>query len=98
MESYSEVILLKTASRQASFYSYPNPGTGNRRIVLKEMSGATIQLEVFDLKGQQVVAEEFPNEYGIQEWQSNWQNLISGTYLLRIRSGAFQGIERLVVQ
>lgn len=97
LESHSEVIQVATEAPEAAFYSYPNPSDGNRWLMLREMPGEMIQVEVYDLKGQLVRAEEITNSPGMAERKMNWEGLKSGVYVLQVRSDWFRDNERIII-
>jgi hypothetical protein len=81
---------LSTVSLNASkqVYFYPNPATGTINIV---SSSTDFSVSIFDLTGRMVQFQENQNVIHIE-------NLLSGTYLIKIEANHEQVINKLIVQ
>ncbi|MCP4230041.1 MAG: T9SS type A sorting domain-containing protein [bacterium] len=77
--------------------AYPNPSSGMARVAFTVPETATLELELYDVKGRKVdtLAE---GEYAAGEYEAEVNGLSSGVYLYRLTSGNFAETKKMVVQ
>ncbi|MFN0216893.1 MAG: T9SS type A sorting domain-containing protein [Saprospiraceae bacterium] len=75
----------------------PNPAAETAQLGFKSMGEDMICIEIFDLMGSRVSNFNLPSALGRQTLTLPLQNLISGTYWVRITEGKQYGIAKLVV-
>lgn len=77
---------------------YPNPGNPDMSLPLQIDAAADITLTLFDLGGRkQKSIKRSVNAAGQYEIPLNLKNLNSGMYLLRIESGAFNTVRKVIL-
>ncbi|MCW5898158.1 MAG: T9SS type A sorting domain-containing protein [Flavobacteriales bacterium] len=78
---------------------WPNPNNGQQVwIALNDVSTATVAIDIFDLRGQRVMAREIATQGGELYTNIDLGGLAAGTYLVTITAGDEQHMRRLVVQ
>ncbi len=68
-----------------SLVLYPNPNNGDFNLKIKMTEESTVQVDIFNLMGQQVFNERFVTQETIRNYSLN--NLRAGAYIVRVMSG-----------
>ncbi|MCW5898168.1 MAG: T9SS type A sorting domain-containing protein [Flavobacteriales bacterium] len=78
---------------------WPNPNNGQQVwIALDEVHVNTVAIDIFDLRGQRVMAREIATQGGELYTNIDLGGLAAGTYLVTITAGDQQHVKRLVIQ
>ncbi len=90
------------AGKKASFGIYPNPATAGQNVTVlfdsKEKQNSKGNVEVYDLSGKKLYAEELTNQAGFYKQDLNISHLASGTYLVKITFGGQTETKKLIVK
>lgn len=88
--------------KKASFGIYPNPTTADKKVTVlfdvKEKANNKGSVEVYDLTGKRVYAEELTNQAGFYKQDLNLSHLTSGNYLVKITYGGSTETKKLIVK
>ena len=76
----------------------PNPATEMVRVVFTTASAATVQLSVTNLLGQTLHSRMVESAEGQNSFDLNLQGLPTGTYLVRVQTGATGALIKVVKQ
>ena len=74
----------------------PNPATEMVRVVFTTASAATVQLSVTNLLGQTLHSRMVESAEGQNSFDLNLQGLPTGTYLVRVQTGATGALIKVV--
>ncbi|MCW5898166.1 MAG: T9SS type A sorting domain-containing protein [Flavobacteriales bacterium] len=78
---------------------WPNPNNGQQVwIALDEVSTATVAIDIFDLRGQRVMAREVPAQGDHLYTMLDLDGVAAGTYVVAVTAGEERHMQRLVVQ
>ncbi|PQJ32475.1 hypothetical protein BST92_11290 [Nonlabens arenilitoris] len=81
-----------------SFSLFPNPATDHFTIAFNnQLSGDKINVNVYDVLGQEVMSRSFDNN-GLFEQRISTANLNSGIYLVRVGNGITASTRKLIVR
>jgi hypothetical protein len=75
----------------------PNPNDGRFCLNFDSKETSEISLDLINLNGQILKNEKFSVDFGKNEISLDFENLPIGSYFVRITSGKFQKVERLVI-
>ncbi|MCW5900274.1 MAG: T9SS type A sorting domain-containing protein [Flavobacteriales bacterium] len=91
--------MLLDETNEAQLTIWPNPNNGQQLwIAMDEVTTATVAIDLFDLSGQRVMAQELPAQGGQLFTMLQLDGLAPGTYLVAITAGDERQVKRLVVQ
>jgi len=78
--------------------AYPNPFNGQTTIPFTLHRSGDVHLDIYDLRGRLVVAQHFQAlPAGTQHYQLRTVELASAVYLVRIRMGAEQYVQKVTL-
>lgn len=77
---------------------YPNPTAGELTIAVHDLQRKPIQLNITDLQGRTVVAEQYTNNSTDYTVSLELGRLAKGTYLLRLDNGGLVQVQRIQVR
>ncbi|MEO9501750.1 MULTISPECIES: S8 family serine peptidase [Flavobacteriaceae] len=81
-----------------SFSIYPNPATDHFTVAFNnQLSGDKINVNVYDVLGQEVMSRSFDNN-GLFEQRISTADLNSGIYLVRVGNGITASTRKLIVR
>jgi hypothetical protein len=83
------------ASEASFFRIYPNPTTGSFTLELKESGTGQVHVEIYDMKGTQLLWQEFES---FSSRQFNMSGRANGIYLVKVSNDRTSGTARLVKQ
>ena len=84
--------------KTADFKIFPNPASGYFNVSLNADDGQTVQVNLFDFSGKQIVNREFETTGGMLTKQIGIENLPSGIYTVRMTYDGRSGSRKLVVR
>ena len=79
------------------FSLYPNPNGGNFTIKFSTTSSEDITIDVYDMRGRQIYANEFSNTGTFNE-SIDLNTIQAGVYLVSISSGDTKLVKRIIVE
>ncbi len=98
----TETLGVTEVGKKASFGIYPNPATADKKVTVlfdvKEKAGNKGSVEVYDLTGKKVYAEELTNQAGFYRQDLNLSTLTSGNYLVKITYGGHSETKNLILK
>ncbi len=79
---------------------YPNPASGQDVQLSFEVntSETTVQIQLFDLMGRQVVSQSINAEEGVNAFNFTTANLAKGVYIVRVINGGERFDQKLIVE
>ena len=95
---YSEIVTakLKDSKEDFNFTLQPNPAKDNVNIILQNPASEQISMEVYSMDGQLMKQQNFTTENG-EILEMDISALANGIYVVRMRTGDFSAVCRLVV-
>lgn len=78
------------------FVVYPNPSNGSFNVKFDAASSNPVNLEVHDMRGRQVFANEYANS-GSFDQNITLNNVQAGVYILTVSTGERKEVKRIVV-
>jgi hypothetical protein len=95
--TYSNTVVLE---REKSPYKdilvYPNPTRNNMTIELNALEAAEVELQVFNVLGQSLQRINLQVQVGLNRWELNMQDYASGMYILALKQGSWQQLQKIV--
>ncbi len=96
--SVTNSVLIEINNNKSRFEFYPNPATDKINIVTSLFQGKHVELRILNLQGQSLFSRTFVNNENGSNTFPLAINLISGIYLLELKSGQVREIKTLVVK
>ncbi|MEM6802675.1 MAG: T9SS type A sorting domain-containing protein [Bacteroidota bacterium] len=72
---------------EASLNLYPNPGQGRLNLEISGIEAGKLQLEILNLQGARVYAEELSSSSNFLQHRLNLESLSDGSYFINLRVG-----------
>jgi hypothetical protein len=77
---------------------YPNPNQGQFQIALKELSGKTVQISIFDITGKLVCQSSEGNSSSVFTKNIDLSANAKGMYFVQIRDGDKMSTRKIIVE
>lgn len=87
---------INTGPSLASLNIYPNPSSGTFTVDANLLANANVQLQVLDLLGRQIYAEDVLLKNGILQKEIDLKNYKDGIYFFRIKNSTTSKVVKLI--
>ena len=79
---------------------FPNPAGDKVCLDIGNLSGGSLEIQLWDVRGQMVLDKSFTRGNGPDEmiWEIDVSGLVPGIYLLKIRCSDYIGTEKLLIE
>jgi hypothetical protein len=82
----------------SAFSVFPNPANDLITIQLNNLNGNNLQIKIIDVLGQTVIEKKEETISGSFEKQIDVSNLNAGVYMIMIRAGEKEFVQKVIIQ
>jgi len=95
--TYSNVVVLeREKSPYKDIHIYPNPTHNNMTVELNASGAAAVELQIFNVLGKSLQHIDIQIQAGLNRWELDIQDYASGMYILALKRGSWQQLQKIV--